>query len=165
MLATLGKDEPITLLGKKVSKARVSMRRCTKLIIALAVVSCLAWLLWFCCFRTTFRSESTTLSYVTFGPPESILVVVLSQDGTPASGVGVTIENNSGEQGGITDSSGQVIIRPGESEVLRIWIGAEEFRLRHTFLLDDFFAPGCMGDGLTFIALTSKSNPAQQDAP
>jgi hypothetical protein len=140
------------------------MTRRPKLILWLAAIACLAWLLWFCCFRKSFHTESMTLSYVSFGPPASILVVVRDQDGAPVTGVSVAIENTSGTQGEITDGAGQAIIRPGESEVLGIWIDGDEVRLRHTILFDDLFAPGCFGDGLTFFARMSKSNHTQQAA-
>jgi hypothetical protein len=100
------------------------------------------------------------LSYVPFGPPASILVVVRDQDGAPLSGVSVMIENSSGTQGGMTDGSGQAIIRPGEPEVLRIRIGDEEFRPRATFLFDDLFSPECFSDGLTFVAFKVRSDRA-----
>lgn len=53
----------------------------------------------------------------------------------------------------ITDGAGQAIIRPGESEVLRLWVAGEECRFRHTLIFDDLFAPACFGDGLTILVL------------
>jgi hypothetical protein len=133
------------------------MKKATKRGGIAMLVACPGWLLWYCCFQKTFQTESATISYHAFGPPASILVIVRDHEGAPVPGQSVSIENTSGPQGSTTDGAGQAIIRPGESEVLRIWVAGEECKLRHTLLFDDIFAPDCFGDGLTFYVRINKS--------
>ena len=83
------------------------------------------------------------------GSPGAVTFVIRDSIGQPLPGVTVQSESFSGTtQEYVTDASGIATIRPGESEILAVYIQGHEFRFRPQYSFLEHFAPDC-SRGLT----------------
>ena len=112
------------------------------------VAALLAFVVWFVT-PSSYSAGGIRLTVHHAGTPGVLTFVVRDSHGQPLPGITVMSESFSGTtQDFITDASGTATIRPGESEVLAVFIESQAFRLTMSGIFEHF-APDC-SRGLTF---------------
>jgi hypothetical protein len=112
------------------------------------IAAVLAFVFWFVT-PSSYSAGGIRFTVHHSGSPGAVTFVVRDSTGQPLSGVTVMSESFSGTtQEFVTDASGIATIRPGESEVLAVYIQGHEFRFRPQYSFLEHFAPDC-SRGLT----------------
>lgn len=112
------------------------------------IAAVLAFILWFVT-PSSWSAGGVRFTVHRGGSPGAITFVVRDSTGQLLQGVTVSSESFSGTtQEFVTEASGIATIRPGESEVLAVYIQGHEFRFRPRYTFLEHFAPDCSG-GLT----------------
>jgi hypothetical protein len=113
--------------------------------LAALLLACVVWYV----VPPTYSRDGIRFTVYHKGEPGALTFVVRDAAARPLPGVTVMSESESGTtQPHKTDATGGATIRPGETEVLAVFIDGHEFRLRPNKGLE-YFAPSCSG-GLTF---------------
>ncbi len=117
-------------------------------------VAVLAFVVWFL-VPASYSAGGIRFTVYGQGPSGALTFVVRGAHGQPMPGVSVMSESSSGTTPEfLTDAAGRAVIRPGESEVLAVFIQDQKFLLS-PFGSWETFAPSCFG-GLTFEVMIRK---------
>jgi hypothetical protein len=122
------------------------------------IAALLAFVVWFVT-PSSYSAGDIRFTVHHSGSPGTVTFVVRHSGGQPLPGVTVMSESFSGTtQEFVTDASGIATIRPGESEVLAVYIQGHEFRFRPQYL--EHFAPDC-SRGLTLNVSIQRDSKAE----
>ena len=112
------------------------------------IAAVLAFVVWFVT-PSSYSAGGIRFTVHHGGSPGAATFVVRDSADHPLPGVTVMSESFSGTtQEFVTDASGIATIRPGESEVLAVYIQGHEFRFPPQYSFLEHFAPDC-SRGLT----------------